>query len=69
MEAGLADPINWKIVKLVGQFFDGDLRKTLLWMRLENPMLGNISPNTMIALGRGGKLLQFIQDSVAENSK
>ena len=69
MKEELSDPIHWQVMKVVQQFFEGDLHKTLLWMRLDNPMLGNVSPNTMIALGRGEKLLKFIEESIAENKK
>lgn len=33
------------------------------WMRTPNPMLGNISPEQMIKLGRGHTLIQFIHDA------
>lgn len=53
--------------ELVAQNFRGDVEKTALWFRLENPMLGNISPRDMIRFGRYKKLRKFIMDSLEGN--
>jgi len=48
-------------------FFEGDLHKIALWMSNKNPLLGNISPESMIKVGRFGKLMQFIENQLDEN--
>ena len=55
------------ICELVANNFNGDVEKTALWFRLENPMLGNISPKDMIRFGRYKKLRKFILDSIDGN--
>lgn len=54
---------------LVAKFFDGNEEKTSLWMATKNPLLGNISPEDMIRLGRVDRLLKFIKDALAENER
>jgi predicted nucleotidyltransferase len=53
---------------LVAEFFQGDVIKTSLWFKTVNPLLGDISPRDMIALGRHGTLRRFVMDARAENS-
>jgi hypothetical protein len=48
------------IANLVAEFFAGDVQKTALWFEIANPMLGNISPRTMIRLGKYKRLLSFV---------
>lgn len=52
------------ICELVAKNFNGDLNKTALWFRLDNPMLGGVSPRDMIRFGRFKKLRQFILDAM-----
>jgi len=47
----------------VAEFFAGDVRKVGLWIELQNPLLGNISPRTLIRAGRYKKLLNFVIDA------
>ena len=54
------------ICLLVAQFFDGDAKKTALWFRTRNPLLGDISPRDMIRFGRYAKLRQFVVDALIE---
>ena len=51
------------ICSLVAEYFGGDVRKTALWFKTINPMLGNISPRDMIRLGRYKKLQKFINSA------
>ena len=53
-------------LNLVGDFFK-DNKKTALWFKTANPMLGSVSPRDMILSGRGKSLLEFIQTALAEN--
>ncbi len=55
-------------INLVGSYFD-DKEKTILWFKISNPLLGNISPKDMIRIGRYKKLIRFIQNSLSENKK
>ena len=58
---------EWAIaLNLVATFFN-DPNKTQLWFKTPNPNLGNIAPRDLIRLGRGQKLLGFIQDALDEN--
>jgi uncharacterized protein (DUF2384 family) len=59
--------IEWGVaLNLVAQFFK-DERKTVLWFRTPNPLLGDVSPRDMIKIGRFRKLRRFIQNALAEN--
>lgn len=56
------------ICGLVAQFFDGDVAKTALWFKTENPLLGRISPRDMIRYGRYEKLHRFVMSALEENA-
>lgn len=56
-----------QIRRLVLGFFDGNEEKTDLWFKSQNPLLGGISPEKMIAAGREERLLIFVQQQLAEN--
>jgi hypothetical protein len=51
------------IANLVAEYFSGDAIKVGLWFELANPMLGNVSPRTMIRLGRYKRLLNFVMQA------
>lgn len=51
------------IANLVAEFFAGEPVKVALWFELANPMLGNVSPRTMIRLGRYRRLLSFVMQA------
>jgi hypothetical protein len=51
------------IANLVAEFFNGDAVKVGLWFELGNPMLGNVSPRTMIRSDRYKRLLSFVLDA------
>lgn len=55
------------ICGLVAEFFAGDARKTALWFRTKNPLLGNLSARDMIRYGRMEKLRQIVQDARSAN--
>jgi hypothetical protein len=48
------------ICELVAQHFQGDVAKTILWFKVANPLLGNVSPRDQIRLGRYRKVLKFV---------
>lgn len=52
---------------LVAQFFDGDERKTALWFKSPNPLLGGMPPREMIRLGRYQKLQRFVVSALLES--
>ena len=53
------------VLEEVARFFEGDLRKTTLWFRIPNPLLGDLEPRQMIQVGRARKLLQIVRDEIA----
>jgi hypothetical protein len=53
--------------RLVLEFFGGNEKKTDLWLKSSNPLLGGISPEKMIVLGREVRLLRFVQSQLADN--
>lgn len=60
---------EWAIaINLVGSFFN-DTTKTIMWFKIANPLLGNISPRDMIRIGRFKRLMRFIQTALDENKK
>lgn len=56
-----------EIRRLVLGFFDGNEDKTNLWFQSQNPLLGGIAPEKMIAAGREERLLLFVRQQLAEN--
>lgn len=54
-----------RILEEVARFFDGDIKKTMLWFGIPNPLLGEVSPRDMILYGRASKLLQIVRDEIA----
>lgn len=56
-----------KTWRLVVEFFEGNEEKAELWFKTQNPLLGGISPEKMIVLGRRDRLLRFVRDQLAEN--
>ena len=54
---------------LVLGYFNGDEHKTELWFSSPIPLLGNLTPNGLLAMGRGDKLLKFIRNQLAENER
>lgn len=55
-------------LNLVANFFQ-DNDKAILWFRMPNPLLGDMSPRDMIRVGRFKKLLHFIQSALDENQR
>jgi hypothetical protein len=51
------------IANLVAEYFEGDASKVGLWFELPNPMLGNVSPATMIRGKRCRRLLSFVLEA------
>ena len=61
----LKDDNTAEIVKLVDTYFN-DMDTTLLWMQIDNPLLGSIPPIDMIKQGRHEKLKQFVETALDE---
>lgn len=57
-----------KIEALISAFFQ-DTGTMVRWMRAENPLLGGMSPNKMLEMGRGEKLLNFVKTQLEENKR
>lgn len=56
------------ICNLVAEVFDGDAKKTALWFRTPNPMLGDLSPRDMIRYGRYKRLQKFVLNAREESA-
>jgi len=56
------------ICALVAQHFEGNVVKTALWFKTNNPLFGNISPRDMIRYGRYEKLRRFVINALEENA-
>ena len=56
-----------KAWRLVLGFFEGNVSKTKAWFAAENPLLGGLTPNDMINMGRGAKLLKLVEHQLDEN--
>lgn len=54
------------LLQLVAQHFKNE-HKTLLWFKMPNPILGNVSPREMIQFGRYRKLFKFVVTALNEN--
>jgi len=60
---------EWAIaINLVGSFFN-EANKTMMWFKVPNPLLGNMTPRDMIRIGRSKRLMRFIQTALGENKK
>jgi hypothetical protein len=57
------------ICNLVARHFGGDGKRTALWFKTKNPMLGDISPRDMIRFGRYDKLRRFVIGALADQSQ
>jgi hypothetical protein len=55
-------------VKKIEQFFKGDVHRARAWFKVPNPLLGQVSPDDMIAMHRVEKLHKFIALQMAENA-
>ncbi|MFA6303658.1 MAG: hypothetical protein WC627_11095 [Legionella sp.] len=53
------------ICELMAGYFNGDIEKTSLWFKIDNPAIGGISPRDMIRYGRYKKLELFIRNALA----
>lgn len=53
---------------LVAQFFGGDLTRTALWFKTQNPMLGDVSPRDMVRHDRFDRLRSFVLDALTAGS-
>ncbi len=60
---GIPERVRWHVLG----FFKGDSKKTNLWFSTPNPLLGNVSPQQMISMGREYKLLKWVRQQLAEN--
>lgn len=55
-----------QIVSKILFFFNGNIKKAHYWITHPNLNLGGIPPLKLMVMGRGHKVLQFIQDAAEE---
>jgi hypothetical protein len=58
---------EWAIALAVVASHFKDVQKTVLWFKIPNPLLGNVSPRDMLRVGRFNKLIRFVQNAVSES--
>jgi hypothetical protein len=56
-----------EIVGLLAEFFENDDTKIITWLNMRNYGLGDISPASLIKVGRSKKVLQFIKAAKDES--
>ena len=62
--------LEWAaLFNLVAEYFHGDARKTALWFKVPNPLLGNLTPRDTIRIGRFKRLMSFVLNTVGESRK
>lgn len=52
------------IINRVSKHMSWSPEKVELWLKTPNPFLGNVSPINMVYIGRGYKVLKFIEDAI-----
>lgn len=57
-----------ELAKFLKDFFKDAPQKAILWILTKNPAFGGISPATLIGIGRGIKVLEFVRASKSENT-
>ena len=55
------------IAEHLSEFFKDEPAKAVMWLLIPNPNFGNISPNSLIAIGRGHKVIEFMKAAKEEN--
>jgi len=55
------------IARKLTEFFKEEPHKAVLWMMLENPLLGNLRPTDLITLGKVNKLRRFVESLIEGN--
>lgn len=55
-----------ELADLVNSYFK-NRKKTHVWFQTENPLLGGVTPMSMIASGREAKLQKFIEEQLEGN--
>jgi len=54
-------------IERIKKLMNWDDAKASLWMMTENPNLGGVTPNYFFLVGRGHKVLAFIEAAEMEN--
>lgn len=63
--------INEEFIDIISRllkFFKGDIKLTRTWIVTANYNFGNIPPLRLIVMGKGKKVLQFIENAEYENT-
>lgn len=54
-------------ILLIMKNMNWNREKALLWMRMDNPLLGGLSADHFFEVGRGHKVMAFIKTAQEEN--
>lgn len=57
-----------EILMRVKRLMDWTDEKTLLWYQTPNPWFGNASPEWMVQMSRGHKVIGFVEDAEEQNA-
>lgn len=58
-----------KAFNTILELFQYDKDKAMKWWMMPSIHLGNISPYQMVKMGRGAKLMKFIESAMDENRR
>lgn len=58
-----------KIIEHLAKLMGWDEKKALEWWFTPNPHFGNVSPRLMVEIGRGDKVLKFIDAAESEGER
>ncbi len=68
---GLSLVINEEFIDIISRIlkiFKGDIKETKLWLTTGNLFFGGIVPLKLIVMGRGRKIIDFIENAEHENT-
>lgn len=55
-----------EMIAKILDYFKGDIKKTRAWIITPNPQLGAMAPLKLIMIGKGSKVIQFINDAAED---
>ena len=58
-----------EIFNLLMIFFKNDAVKASLWLKTPNPLLGGVTPGSLIVNSKSKRLLKFIKNQLSENER
>lgn len=53
-----------QIIQKLGDYFNQDLEKCVNWMRTQNVFIKGCRPETLILLGHGDEVLEYVETAI-----